>query len=104
MALAIIRYLGTHKGKFRFACDIGTNHFFGLSVGSPEEIEKSGGLPRISARGQRSKIRKLPPQMLGRFELMVPEDSMPQDKKYVQLISFKNKEGFGAAWSEIVKI
>lgn len=104
MALAMIRQLDKRFGQLKFACEIGTNSYYQMIVGDYEDIKVIGGLSRIEGAVVKSKMHKLPDRMLGRFVLNVPLKSFPKGEKYIQLLSYKNLEGRGKAWSNILKI
>lgn len=104
MALAIIRFLGQDAGKLHFACDIGTNKYYSVTTGTSDDIVQRAGLVYLNNRKGKTKIRMLAPQMLGRFKLSVASKHFSGSVDHIQLISFKEKNGYGMAWSEIIKI
>lgn len=106
MALAVIQYQGTQGGQHQFKADIGTNHFFQYLIGGRRQ--KHRGLERVEEISYQSPVFAMrnggKALMKTRFPLAIPERLFDRQQSFVQLVSFKDKQGRGRALSNIIRV
>lgn len=105
MALSILTFLSIDKGHVKFRIDTGTNKFYFLKVG--ENFEERNGLKLITTITEKTqlKINERANGLLNSSDdISLPINLFSKKSCYVQLFSFKSKEGKSLALSRVIKV
>lgn len=104
MALAFIE-IGDRVGdQIRFHVDIGTNRYFSSAVGDGERVE-TNGVPRLARPRWASPIEgPLDDASMGRAWIELPAKLFDREHRFVQLLSFRNRQREGPAVSDVVQV
>ena len=104
MALALILALSPESEGVRVSYDIGRNTLVRWLVGDGDTVTRNG-LPSLGDVHERSSIlTPLPASARGRGELVVPYGSFDNDHCWLQLLSYRTRDGKGPAISNIVRL
>jgi len=105
MALAILRSSRIPAGSgAAFDVEIGSNRFYQYAIGDAT-VGSDRGFPVLGASSFTSPlVGPLPLDARGRARLEIPAERFDREHRYVQLKSFRNREGEGPAVSDIVKV
>lgn len=103
MALAYLSYEESDGENRRFAIDLGRNRYYAYAIGEGEAIDRHG----ISLLGDPSYESEILGPLAdyedGRGELLVAEERFGRKSRFIQLHSFRTRDGIGPAVSEIVE-
>jgi hypothetical protein len=105
MALAILRSSRIPAGSgAAFDVEIGSNRFYQYAIGDAT-VGSDRGFPMLGAPSFTSPlVGPLPLDARGRARLEIPAERFDREHRYVQLKSFRDREGEGPAVSDIVKV
>src|SRR5215203_3560038 len=105
MALAILEFITSEKSQVKFNIDTGTNEFYYLKIGTSER-ERSGikWVDGITAKTSLQKNENSKNLFNSSKDISIPSKLFNNESCYVQLFSFKNKEGKSPAFSSVLKI
>jgi hypothetical protein len=105
MALAILEFNTIEKGQAKFTIDTGTNEFYYFKIGRSER-ERSGikWVDEVVTKTAVQKNEKSISLFNSSKECAISLKGIKNDPCYVQLFSFKNKEGKSPAFSNVIKI
>ncbi|MBA3704438.1 MAG: hypothetical protein H0W84_00620, partial [Bacteroidetes bacterium] len=105
MALAILEFITSEKSQVKFNIDTGTNEFFYLKIGKSER-ERSGikWVDGITAKTSLQKNENSKNIFNSAKDISIPSKLFNEENCYVQLFSFKNKDGKSPAFSSVLKI
>ena len=104
MGLALLNYDDGDDRHTRFRINLGSNRYWTYAIGNEEKIRQHG-LNIIQDRKYTSPILgPLPEHSLGRETLMVPSRLFDRRNRYIQLISFRDRNMVGPAFSEIHEV
>lgn len=103
MALAYLSYEESDGESRRFSIDLGRNRFYAYAIGEGESINRHG-IPMLSDPTYESAILgPLPEDEDGRGELLVPENLFSRKSRFIQLHSYRTRDGVGPAVSPLVE-
>jgi hypothetical protein len=105
MALAILKFLTIEKNRAKFRIDTGTNKFYYLKIG--KTVSERGGITWVDSITEKTPIEendKSNTLINTAKEISVRGDLFNREDCYVQLFSFKNKEGKSPAFSKVIKV
>jgi hypothetical protein len=104
MALAILKYEGHSGGRVSFLADIGTNSVYKYVIG--ENKKMVNGHPFVDDVAIESEIFES--QTLSAFDtsfsLEIAEGMFDNNKRYVQLQSYKDSSGKSSAFSDVIEV
>lgn len=104
MALALILALTVEPEGVRVRYDIGKNVYVRWLLGDEETVTRNG-LPGVANVHVRSPLSEaLPPEAMGRGEFVVPNEQMSAEACWLQLLSYRTRDGVGPAISAIVRL
>lgn len=104
MALALILALEHQPEGVRVRFDIGKNRYLRWQLGEEEAVTRNG-LPSLATIKERSDlIGPLRPEARGRGEFTVPTALVSRDARWLQLVSYRERDGSGPALSAVVTI
>ncbi len=105
MALAILEFITSEKSQVKFNIDTGTNEYYYLKIGK-RESERSGikWVDGITAKTSLQKNENSKNLFNSSKDIAVPSKLFNDENCYVQLFSFKNKEGKSPAFSSVLKV
>ncbi|NET56054.1 MAG: hypothetical protein F6K47_07740 [Symploca sp. SIO2E6] len=105
MSLAIIQFKANQGKTTRFHIDIGTvNRFYAYSIGDDRTFTRNGLTFLENTRFVSPVIGPLPPETLGRTFVEIPSDRFDFRYRYLQLFSFRDRQGNGPAFSPIIPV
>lgn len=104
MALAILRQSESGNGKLSFQLGLGDNRYYRLTVGGPEAVNEQGIARMERVARQTQVLGPTPEHPSGQVEIAVPRQWFDRKNRHVQLISYRNAQGQGPAWSEIIPV
>lgn len=102
MALAILSAEPGEAGKRWFRFDLGANRYYRLAIG--DEVRRTKhGVPLLAEPSWISDLQgPLAEESLGRGRVGIDDARFDRDHRYVQLISYRSRDGQGPAASDIV--
>ncbi len=104
MALALILALDTEPEGVRVRYDIGKNVYVRWLLGDEETVTRNG-LPSLANVQHRSPLLEpLPAEARGRGEFVIPNDQISAEGCWLQLLSYRTREGAGPAVSAITRV
>lgn len=104
MALALILALEHQPDGIRVRFDIGKNRYLRWQLGEEEAVTRNG-LPSLATVKERSDlIGPLRPEARGRGEFTLPTAMVSRDTRWLQLFSYRERDGSGPALSAVVTI
>ncbi len=105
MALAILEFITGEKGQAKFTIDTGTNEFYYLKIGK-SETERSGikWVDGITSKTPLQKNENSKNLFNSSKDIVISSKLLNNESCYIQLFSFKNKDGKSPAFSEVLKI
>lgn len=104
MALALILALEHQPDGIRVRFDIGKNRYLRWQLGEEETVTRNG-LPSLATVKERSDlIGPLRPEARGRGEFTLPTAKVSRDTRWLQLFSYRERDGSGPALSAVVTI
>ena len=105
MALAILELVAVESNLVRFKADIGTSHFYQLKVG--RGVRRRAGIDWVDGVYGSTALQPGGGDLLAPpIELALPRNIFREDEDhaYVQLVSFKSRDGKSPAFSRIVEV
>ncbi|HEX2532103.1 MAG TPA: hypothetical protein VHK69_00130, partial [Chitinophagaceae bacterium] len=104
MALALIRYKGTDGGEAVLEADIGTSRYYRYVIGA--EPGRANGLETVAGVSHASALIDNGPfnGFRSQFELRIPARLFSREQRFVQLRSYRDGQGGGAAFSRVVEV
>jgi|GEM_PF-3157513 len=106
MALAFLRNKGKSKDAYQFIADVGSNLFYQFKIGKRKRV--IGGVEVVTELRHVSPIFQLKPDFKRRiqtdFTLAVPIADFKYRARYIQLFSYKNREGKSPAISDVLRV
>lgn len=104
MALALLRYDGPGSNGSRFHYDIGKNRYYTFAIGKKQVINQHG-LDLLDEPTYKSQlIGPITSQHLGRGFFEVSSDLVDSKNRFIQFLSFRDKELNGPAISKIIRV
>jgi hypothetical protein len=104
MGLAILEYRGLGRGGHAFSLELGANRYWSYAVGG-EEVTRWNGLKMLAERGHTSRLfGPLPDPALGRAAFTVPAAQLDTRQRFIQVLSFRDRDRRGPALSDIVEV
>lgn len=104
MALALILALDAEPEGVRVRYDIGKNVYVRWLLGDEETVTRNG-LPSLANVHQRSPLLEpLPAEARGRGEFVIPNDQINAEGCWLQLLSYRTRDGAGPAVSAITRV
>jgi hypothetical protein len=104
MALAILKQSESGGGKLAFQLGLGGNRYYRLLVGGPETVNEQGMARMERVARQTQVIGPTPEHPSGQLEIAVPRRWFDRQNRHLQLVSYSNAQGHGAAWSDLVPV
>lgn len=103
MALAIVEfdYIGANSVVFRF--DIGQNRYYSIAVGRRSKRRRSGIEVLDDFSYESPLLGPLKESAMGRGFVEVPQQAFDRKHRYVQLVSYRNKDLEGLAISSPIR-
>lgn len=104
MALAVIKYEGFEQGNHHFFFDIGDNRYFRFAIGTENTYVNSAVKLLANVRHSSKMMGPVPPSDFGRGRIKVAAEFFDREFSYIQLMSYRTKEGKGPAVSPVLKV
>ena len=104
MALAILKVLNISSNQCTFEADIGTSSHYRYCIGSSRK--NRDGFEALDEVTYKSPIQEQNGTLLfqTRFKFTVPKSQFDRRNRFIQLSSFKNKQGKSSAWSKVIDV
>jgi hypothetical protein len=102
MALAYISYEESDGENRRFQIDLGSNRYYGYAIGGGDPVKRNGIALLASPRYESGVLGPIESDD-GRDELLVPEHQFGRENRFIQLQSFRERDGSGPAVSAILE-
>ncbi|MBH5322455.1 hypothetical protein [Aurantiacibacter sediminis] len=105
MALAHIRPdpAGGAPGTRSFIAELGASRYWRVAVG-PEETRRTDGARLMAKPAHVSQVSgPVPPEARGRVRVTIPEEHFDRENGHVQLMTYRDANGTGPAFSPVVR-
>jgi hypothetical protein len=105
MALAFLEFIGIDRGQARFHIDIGTNNFYSFVIG--KQVREGSGDKWVDEISHKTPMQ---PLASGNSffktdrDVAIPASLFNREDCYVQLFSYKDRQGKSTAYSRAMKI
>lgn len=103
MALAHITPIQAGPGQRRFAANLGSNRWWRVAVGAREYRNVEGARLMVEPDWISPVQGPLPDSALGRTTIAIEEERFDRDNRFVQIMTYRDRDGTGPAVSAIVE-
>lgn len=105
MALAVLDFIGFEHGRAKFTVDTGTNTFYSFRIG--KTFFESGGDKWVDDVSHRTPVQAIAAggsAFNTSREVALPAALFSRENCYVQLFSYKNREGKSPSFSRVIRL